>query len=760
MGHVRNEFGTRDPEQLTQPVKHAEGAPQHTPRWPQLQILGRMSARTATGEFPLGPPRRRALLGLLLIRLGKTVPAGQLIEELWGARPPRHSKASLQSYVSHLRNALAAGLPGQDPAGLVRYHASGYVLDVDPRQVDACHFERLVGEGRRLRSADDSPGARARLTEALDLWQGPPFLDLADYGPLAEESARLEQLRLSAVETRADAYLDMGEPEAAVADLQREAGTYPLREGLVGQLMTALYRLGRQAEALHVYERTRASLDEELGITIGGQLRSLHDAILGGHMAPRPAAVPEHRSNRRPQGPPDPPPPSTPAPAAEPSAGAVDAGAAGSPGPPPSGEHALLGREKELSALCALVADTASGQGRLTLVMGEAGIGKTRLLMELDRRPAGTGPYVVWGHCLPGPMPPNWLWAQVLRQLAAAFPDTFEAAAAPFRQPLSPLMPELLVTGDTGAGQDAPWAQERFRTYDAVCEVLLAVAAKHPLTLLLEDLHWADAPSLDLLRLLATRHPRRSLGIVVTARDADIEVTPLLQRTLGEVLRNPRTTTVRLTGLSEETVGTLVRNETGSAAVGSALVRMLYERSKGNPYFVTQLLSLLGDAEDLHEPQATRLLLARVPTGVREVLRQRFATLPAESLRLLQACAVLGTEVDTGLVDAALAAELPVAAAMDAAVRAQLLREDPCTPGRVYFTHALVQETLYDELPSQERARLHATMARALTSGGASRPDAERTAHHAWRAEGELPPPDILPLFARGRGADRAPARL
>ncbi|MBB4927321.1 BTAD domain-containing putative transcriptional regulator [Kitasatospora kifunensis] len=759
-----------------------------------------MTAQLGDRDLPLGPPRRRALLGLLLIQLGRPVSTGQLVEELWGERPPQHAKASLQSYVSHLRTALTPkAAPGGSENGgsenggaekLVRHVASGYVLDLDESQVDAYRFEQLVARGHRLQREREFPAARALLTEALGLWRGLPYADLTSYGALATEGARLEQVRLSAVEARADTCLALRQPEAVVAELEREAGRYPLRERLVGQLMTALYRLGRQADALFVYERTRTSLLEELGIGAGEELQALHGAIMRQELdsangapgeaeraraherAPEPAAVARTPETETPKteapktgtaktatattetpktATPNTATPNTEAPhVANPSAEAPNTEA-----PKPRG---FAGREAELLELRSLAADAVGGDGRVAAVLGEAGIGKTRLLLELAGPLKNQEPDVVWGRCFAGQgVPPYWPWAQVLRQLSAQHPAAFGAAATRFGVALAPLMPELLPSAEQQSPQDAG-AQERFRTYDAVCEVLLALADQRPLLLLLEDLHWADAPSLDLLRLLTTRQHGRPLGVVMTARETDIGTNPMLAQKLGEVLRDPRTEPLRLSGLSEAEVGTLVRGKAGSE-VGTAVTRALHERSKGNPYFVSQLLSLLGGTEGLHDPHAARLLLARVPSGVREVLRQRFATLPAEALLALRTCAVLGTEVDLRLLNEIAGEELSTRAAIESAVRAQLLQADAHQPDLLHFTHALVQETLYEELAQDQRARLHAQVARTLLDRSyVPEKDVEQLAHHAWEAGCELPAKTALPSLLRA--AEQAEHRL
>lgn len=244
------------------------------------------------------------------------------------------------------------------------------------------------------------------------------------------------------------------------------------------------------------------------------------------------------------------------------------------------------------------------------------------------------------------------------------------------------------------------------------------------------------------------RRQGNPLGIVLTARDAEAEADAALRRALAETLRGPGTETLRLGGLSRGAVAALVEAQAGPG-VRTEVVEALHRRSEGNPYFVMQLLSLLGgDVRRLHGAGAADVFLAGIPMGVREALCQRFTALPEPVLGVLRLCAVMGTEVDTDLLHRTAAADLPVATGLDAAVRAGLLEADPHAPDRLRFAHALVQETLLDELPHGERVRLHARVAAGLSARGHGQmgdEETERLAHHSWHAEEALPASEVLP---------------
>jgi predicted ATPase/DNA-binding SARP family transcriptional activator len=240
-----------------------------------FEILGPLEVRDQAGNpVPIPGGRERALLATPLIHAGEVVSADRLIEDLWGQHPPAHATNALQAVVSRLRKAL--GPQGPD---LLITKAPGYVLAVEPDRVDTRRFEQLVAEGRR--SAErGAPGATARFAQALALWRGPPLADFAYQDFAQAEIARLEEARLAAQEDWIEAQLAEGHHTQLVGDLEQLVAANPLRERLRAQLMLALYRSGRQADALALYRQGRTLLDEELGVDPSPALRQLEQAIL------------------------------------------------------------------------------------------------------------------------------------------------------------------------------------------------------------------------------------------------------------------------------------------------------------------------------------------------------------------------------------------------------------------------------------------------------------------------------------------------
>jgi DNA-binding SARP family transcriptional activator len=238
----------------------------------EFRVLGPLEAVNEGLPIPLPAAKPRALLGTLLLNSNRVISVSRLIDDLWGEEPPETATKALQGYVSQLRKALGADR--------LQTQAPGYSLRVEEGELDLDRFERLFGEGRELLAAGDAKNAAKCLDEALALWRGTPFAEF-EAEPFAREAgARLEETRLAAVEDRIDADLALGRQDRLVSELEELVAREPLRERPRGQLMLALYRSGRQADALELYRRTRETLNEELGIEPSPALKELELRIL------------------------------------------------------------------------------------------------------------------------------------------------------------------------------------------------------------------------------------------------------------------------------------------------------------------------------------------------------------------------------------------------------------------------------------------------------------------------------------------------
>jgi DNA-binding SARP family transcriptional activator len=234
----------------------------------EFQILGPLQVVADGAPLTITGQKQRQLLALLLLRRGEVVATDRIIDELWGEQPPKTAGTSLQNFVSQLRKVL--------PAGTLVTRSPGYALVLEPEQVDAGRFEDLLQHARGLRPDERS----RRLREALALWRGSPLVEFAFEEFAQNEIGRLEELRLLALMERIDADLELGGHAELVGELETLVQKNPLRERLRGQLMLALYRSGRQAEALQVYQDARRALVKELGIEPSPALQELHGAIL------------------------------------------------------------------------------------------------------------------------------------------------------------------------------------------------------------------------------------------------------------------------------------------------------------------------------------------------------------------------------------------------------------------------------------------------------------------------------------------------
>ena len=320
----------------------------------ELRILGSVEVECGGRPVVVGSAQQRRLLAVLIVHAGHVVSADGLIEVLWGDAPPRSAVKTLHTYVSRLRARLAAGCGD----GLVRTRAPGYVLDVDRGSVDAVRFERLVGKAR---AATDPAATVAVLDEALALWRGPALAEFAGEDFAQAAVARLEELHQVGLELRADARLALGQHAEVAAELEVVCDRQPLREAPHGQHMVALYRSGRHADALAVYQALRVRLADELGLAPSPALQDLERRVL------------QH----------------DPGLAWEPQMVTVS--------PPPAAVRlptevtSFVGRDEQRDAVV-----EALGESRLVTLTGVGGVGKTRLALQVARTVAGRYPDGVW----------------------------------------------------------------------------------------------------------------------------------------------------------------------------------------------------------------------------------------------------------------------------------------------------------------------------------------------------------------------------
>ncbi|MFI6698742.1 BTAD domain-containing putative transcriptional regulator [Streptomyces sp. NPDC050509] len=655
-------------------------------------VLGPLEASDRHGPLALKGPRHRAVLARLLIARGRVVPVDRLAGDLW-ERPPDGAAGAIQTFVSALRRALEPDRPPRAPARLLVTVSPGYALRAAPDAVDAWRFEAVTGAAGSLLTTGKAGETLTRLDRALALWRGPAYAQFTDEGWARGEITRLDGLRLLAVERRAQALLELGRAAEAVPDLAAHAGAHPLREDAWRLWALALYRSGRQGDALAVLRRAGRTLAGELGVDPGPGLRALEAGIL----AQDPRLM-------------------TP--------GATGGGSGAPPGVTPRAPHGVpprataapygrpfVGRAREL-ALLEEAAATAVRRGglALALVSGDPGAGKTALAEALTDTLTTRGWTTAWGACPEHDgAPGGWPWSRIVTALAAS------GAGPPPDVPDVPDVPDG--AGTHGASASAR-AAARFRMHRAALSYLGTVADRGPVLLVLDDLHRAGEETLDLLSALVAESVAGPVLLVGTYRAT--EIFPGLTDALAGFAR-AEPVRVYLGGLPEEATDALVRTVV-QGDVDARTARVIHRRSGGNPFFVRELARLV-DAEG-------RAALDAVPAGVRDVIRHRVARLPGPARTVLRQAALAGPDVDVEVLMALGTDEDVVLDALESALVAGFLAEQG--PGRTRFAHALVRDTLYDDISGPRRARWHAAVAEAVER---LRPDDTASlAHHFGRA--------------------------
>ena len=374
-------------------------------------------------------------------------------------------------------------------------------------------------------------------------------------------------------------------------------------------------------------------------------------------------------------------------------------------------------RAAELAALDALVARMAGGRGAIVALAGEPGIGKTHTAQALAAHAAGVR--VLWGRCCEEPgAPPYWPWLQILRAwLEAHDDDALRAALGTGAAPIAAILPEIgqRLPGLAPPAPTPDAQQQRFRLFDAIAGFFRRAAAAEPLLLIIDNLHWADASSLRLLEFVAPEIDASRILLLATYRDIELSRRHPLAHTLGELARHGHFERLRLGGLDRRQTGALVA-QSGGASLGAALVDAIHRQTEGNPLFIVETTRLLVHEAAAGPPAAgdgARPL--RIPEGVKEVIGRRLNRLSPQANRVLAGAALIGRRFELALLERLL--EPPLAAGLSEAVAEALQAHvlEPAEPqGTLQFAHALIRETLYDEIPVTTRSRLHLRAAQAI----------------------------------------------
>jgi DNA-binding CsgD family transcriptional regulator/tetratricopeptide (TPR) repeat protein len=398
----------------------------------------------------------------------------------------------------------------------------------------------------------------------------------------------------------------------------------------------------------------------------------------------------------------------------------------------------IVGRARELEVFRAAFDRMLAGRRQLVLISGEPGIGKTRCAEALADVAEDQGALVLWGSCREeAGAPPYWPWVQIIRAYVdASSLDEVRFNMGTAAKDIAAFIPELIDSSHhtpQTPGAIADVGAARFRTLDAIRHFFHQATQQVPITLLLDNLHWADTPSLSLLEFLSQELLRSRLLIVGTYRDADASrKTPLLS-TLGGLSRDSEVQRVHLGGLSQVAIGE-VAERLCNVSLSEPAIKMIYQRTDGNPLFAIELIKVLIDESAGAEIPARP---ARIPAGVHETIGRRLIRLSDRCNELLSVAAVYGRQFTAGEIAVATDEDVQhVLDGLEAAVQAGIVQSSLDVSGSYQFTHALIRETIYEDLPPADRLRLHGRAGDALVSVHSARPEPAltRIAHHYHEA--------------------------
>jgi hypothetical protein len=414
------------------------------------------------------------------------------------------------------------------------------------------------------------------------------------------------------------------------------------------------------------------------------------------------------------------------------------------------GTENLVGRERELTELRLGLDAALGGRGRLFMVAGDPGVGKTALADAIGSEAVAAGATVLWGRAWDGGGAPSyWPWLRILRRLAAErdIAEPLAALGPEATGRLTRLVPTLARAADHLTSDDldaatAPDPREsdaaRFQLFDAITSLLRAAAAQKPLVLILDDLHGADHPSLLLLGFLAVHVRDSPILVIGTYREAEARLDPQLAATLGDIIRHGQRLPLR--GLRERDVGEVVERVAGRRPP-ERVVRAIHAATEGNPFFVDEVVRLLSAEGRLDD--AAHVAAVRIPDGVRETIRHRLEPLPESTRELLCTASVIGREFRLDTLQRVSGADpSDLDSALSASVGSGVLVERTSAIGSYSFSHGLIRETLYDDLGPQRRGQLHREVGLALEQIYATDPEPHlaELAHHFYvaSAAGEL----------------------
>lgn len=669
---------------------HRDGA-RHSAATCGWRVLGEVTVEIGDTTGSLTGQRQRAVLGFLILHSNSNVTVDQLIEALWAGEPPMTARNSVQRFVADIRQRLGPA------AHRLQTTSDGYRLEVLDGESDINRARHALELGRDRMHAGDAAAASTRFSAGLVEFRGQPLAGVGDVWFRVTANEELDELHRSLQEGGFEAELALGRHGRRMEELRRFANANPHRESAWALLMVALYRAGRQHDALDAAKQLRSSLLDDLGIDPSPTTIELIHSILT-HAADLQLAHPHNDNDERP----------------------ITTWRA----PLPSQlvrvlTGQIVGRTDELGSGMQSIAQLNSGAPQVTFISGEPGIGKTRLAAELAQRCDHDEAVILYGRSDEDAAVPLGAWAEVLTDLITANRDLTDGLdIESLDLDLSAHIPELRPDGLTPSSQHDPEVR-RASMFRTVVRLLDGVAAAGPVVIVLDDLQWAEDSTVQLVRHVA-RSVRGPVWLIGLYRDTDVDAHDLLTDVVATLRTEPHVAVHHLDGLDDAATIELVNallSDVGPTNV-SDFARTVRSETSGNPFFMSEIIRNLIESRPDDTGGVSQLSLdqAPLPDSVRQVIRQRVARLGEEAAQTLSTASLLGRRFELrDLADVLEVDEGRVLADLEAALDAALVSEAPGRADLFSFEHDLVHHSLYADISESRRRRLHARAGLALT---------------------------------------------
>lgn len=655
------------------------------------RVLGEVTVEIGDTTGSLTGQRQRAVLGFLILHPNSSVAVNQLIEALWAGEPPMTARNSVQRFIADIRQRLGPA------AHRLQTTSDGYRLEILEGESDINRARRALGLGRDRMLTGDAAAASTRFSAGLTEFRGQPLAGVGDVWFRVAANDELDELYRSLREGRFEAELALGRHGRMMEELRRFANANPHRESAWTLLMIALYRSGRQHDALDAAKQLRRSLLDDLGIdpsptiielihrilTHAGDLRLDHHQRDNDELpitiwrAPLPSQLVRVLTGQ------------------------------------------IVGRTEEIDSGIESIAQLDSGTPQVTFISGEPGIGKTRLAAELAQRCDHDEAVILYGRSDEDAAVPLGAWAEVLADLITTNRDLIDGLdIESLDLDLGVHIPELHSNGPAVRSPNDPEVR-RASMFRTVVRLLDGVAAAGPVVIVLDDLQWAEDSTVQLVRHVA-RSVRGPVWLIGLYRDTDIDEHDLLTDVVATLRTEPHVVVHHLGGLDDaatiELVNALLPDADPTNV--SDFARTVRSETSGNPFFMSEIVRNLIESRPDDTDGATQLPLdqASLPDSVRQVIRQRVARLGEEAAQTLSTASLLGRHFELrDLADVLEVDEDRVLADLESALDAALVSEAPGRADLFSFEHDLVHHSLYADISESRRRRLHARAGLALT---------------------------------------------